>query len=222
MMAYMKFTVVKNIIFDLGGVLLDLNFDHALKAFQQLNRDTGLDDMREFIHHPLLNGFETGDITAGEFRNRLRHLLKNQEVPNEDLDLAWCSLLGEVPESKVQLIRELSVDFNLFLFSNTNTIHIPYFRQAFSEQHSTDWEELFRMTFYSHEIGERKPNLSAYQKVISLAGIDAVHTLFVDDLEANVAAAAAAGMHALHYLPGNNLKDEIFSFLGSSGKDHRG
>jgi len=217
----MRLTEVKNIIFDLGGVLLDLKFDHALKEFQRLNRDMRLDDMREFIHHPLFTGFETGDVTPEEFRNRLRHLLKNHEVPDEELDNTWCAMLGQVPECKVQLIRDLSSDFRLFLYSNTNAIHIPYFRSAFKKQHSMEWEQLFRQTFYSHEIGERKPNLSAYKKVIALAGIDPAQTLFVDDLEANVTAAAGSGMHTLHYLPGKNLRDEIFSFLGGANRDFR-
>lgn len=217
----MKLSEVKNIIFDLGGVLLDLKFDHALKEFQRLNRDMRLDDMREFIHHPLFTGFETGDVPPGEFRNRLRHLLKNDEVADVELDNTWCAMLGQVPESKVHLLRELSAGFNLFLYSNTNAIHIPYFRRAFKEQHSMEWEHLFRQTFYSHEIGERKPNLSAYRKVIALSGVDPQQTLFVDDLEANVVAAAGAGMHALHYLPEKNLRDEILSFLEGSNMDFR-
>ena len=217
----MKFPEVKNIIFDLGGVLLDLKFDHALKEFQRLNRDMRLENMREFIHHPLFTGFETGDITPDEFRNRLRHLLKNDEVPDEELDNTWCAMLGQVPESKVQLLRELTSDFSLFLYSNTNAIHIPYFRKAFKEQHSLEWEQLFRQTFYSHEIRARKPNLPAYSKVISLVGIDPAQTLFVDDLETNVAAAAGSGMHALHYLPEKNLRDELFSYLGVSNLDFR-
>lgn len=206
--------MIRNIIFDLGGVLLDLDFNTPLKEFQSLNRNEPFHDLRDFIHHPLFTGFETGAYQPEEFRDRLRQLLKNPEIPDEKLDHAWCSMLAKVPAVKVTTLRELAHRFRLFLYSNTNKIHIERFKLHFAQDHGIDWETLFEKTFYSHEIRDRKPSISGYRKVLELSGINAGDTLFIDDLEVNVRAAAEAGLKVVHYVPGQDLEMAIRQFVG--------
>jgi glucose-1-phosphatase len=202
-------TMINNIIFDLGGVLLDLDFDAPFRLFRNLNRNEALSDPKIFLQDPVFLSFETGEISPSEFRNHLRQMLNNPGASDAELDQAWCSMLKEVPAEKVALLRELSADFRIFLYSNTNAIHIPWFSERFSVQHGVEWTSLFEKTFYSHEINDRKPLLSGYQKVISLAGINPDETLFVDDLLPNIQAANEAGLKVLHYTPGDDLRMEV-------------
>lgn len=206
--------MIRNIIFDLGGVLLDLDFDTPLKEFQRLNRNEPFEDLREFIHHPLFTGFETGALQPEEFRERLRQLLKNPEIEDETLDHAWCSMLARVPATKVAILQELASRFRLYLYSNTNEIHIVRFKRDFAIEHGMEWETLFETAFYSHEIRDRKPNISGYRKVLELAGLNASETLFVDDLEVNIRAASETGLRVLHYIPGQDLAKVIRQFDG--------
>ncbi len=206
--------MIRNIIFDLGGVLLDLDFDTPLKEFQMLNRNEPFEDLRDFIHHPLFAGFETGALQPEEFRERLRQLLKNPEIEDETLDHAWCSMLARVPATKVAILQELASRFRLYLYSNTNEIHIVRFKRDFAIEHGMEWETLFETAFYSHEIRDRKPNISGYRKVLELAGLNASETLFVDDLEVNIRAASEAGLKVLHYIPGQDLAKVIRQFDG--------
>jgi glucose-1-phosphatase len=203
--------MIQNIIFDLGGVLLNLDFETPLRAFQKFNRDGQIADLRQFLSDPVFIGFETGDVTPAQFRKRVRQILGNPLLSDTEIDTAWCSMLREVPAEKVSLLKRLSGKYRLFLYSNTNTIHIPHFTREFFEQHHIGWESLFEKTFYSHEINDRKPLLSGYLKVLSMAGINPEETLFVDDLEQNIVAASQSGMKVLHYIPGTDLEEALES-----------
>lgn len=204
---------IRNIIFDLGVVLLDLDFEAPAAAFRRLSRHGQVGDVREFIHHPVFTGFETGTLTPGQFRERLRQLLGNPDATDAELDGAWCSILGKVPGEKVRLLKDLSGHYRLFLYSNTNAIHIPVFERAFEREHSIVWDSLFSRVFYSHEICDRKPNLSGYRKVLAMAEANPAQTLFIDDLEQNTSAASLAGMSVLHYVHGADLGKEIHKRL---------
>jgi putative hydrolase of the HAD superfamily len=196
---------IRNIVFDLGGVLLDLDFAAPVEAFRRLGNESGHFDYRKAIADPVFIQFETGMISPGEFRNRVKTILNNQQAPDGEIDSAWCSMLLSVPEAKVNLLKTLGKHFRLFLFSNTNVIHISYFRKSFFSQHGIPIESLFEKTFYSHEIHDRKPLKSAFEKVTASAGIFPRETLFVDDFGQNIETARNAGFHVLHYQPGTDL-----------------
>lgn len=201
--------MIRNIIFDLGGVLLDLDFETPLRAFQKFNNLRQISDLRQFLSDPIFIGFETGEVTPTGFRERIRYLLRNPSLSDTEIDSAWCSMLKKVPTEKVKLLQRLSGQYRQFLYSNTNAIHIPYFTRTFFGQHQIKWETLFEKTYYSHEINDRKPVLSGYLKVLSLAGLNAYETLFVDDLEQNILAAEKTEMQVLHYFPGTNLQEAL-------------
>jgi glucose-1-phosphatase len=200
---------IKNIIFDLGGVLLDLDFDAPFEAFQKLNRNEKITGLIHFLHNQVFIDFEVGAISPDQFRNQIRELLKSNQITDPEIDQAWCSMLKQVPAGKVEVLRSLADDYRLFLYSNTNAVHISFFTRRFYEQHQIEWESLFEKTFYSHEINDRKPLLSGYLKVLSLAGAEAAESLFIDDLDVNIAAAAQTGMHVMLYQPGEDLREKL-------------
>jgi putative hydrolase of the HAD superfamily len=126
-------------------------------------------------------------------------------VTDEQIDHAWCSILGSVPVEKVQFLKKLKGKYPLFLYSNTNQIHIEYFLKRFYAEHQSRFEVFFEQLFYSHVIHDRKPQISGYEKVIALSGVNPGETLFVDDFEENIEAARRAGFLTFHYLPGTDL-----------------
>jgi glucose-1-phosphatase len=195
----------RNIIFDLGGVLLDLDFAAPVASFQQLGAVGDHFVYQLVINDPVFLHIETGFISPGEFRDHIRNKLGNTELADAVIDNAWCSLLGSVPVEKVNLLRHLSSKYRLFLYSNTNAIHIEYFKNRFLTEHQVPFESLFEKTFYSHVIHDRKPQPSGFEKVIGLAGIIPEETLFVDDFIQNTEAAEKLGLKVYHYIPGTDL-----------------
>jgi putative hydrolase of the HAD superfamily len=195
----------KNIIFDLGGVLLDLDFMAPINAFQQLGATGSFTEFRKTLKDPVFRMMETGEISPEEFRNQIRLKLGYPPVTDEQIDQAWCSILGSVPGEKVNFLKQMQGMYPLFLYSNTNQIHIDYFLQRFYDEHQFRFEVFFEQLFYSHVIHDRKPQLSGYEKVIALSGVNPEETLFVDDFEENVEAARRAGFLTFHYLPGTDL-----------------
>lgn len=204
-------TNVKNIIFDLGNVLLNLDFNASINAFHNLGLDSKVLDKQQAYADPVFYELEVGQISPGNFRKRVREILKNPNATDQQIDEAWTAMLLDIPESRVNLVQELGKNFKVYLFSNTNQIHIEKLHPAFKKQYGSEFSSLFVKDFYSHKINERKPDLSSYLKVIKLAGIKPEETLFVDDHEKNIDGAQKAGLKTFWLKAGIELTDAFNS-----------
>jgi putative hydrolase of the HAD superfamily len=199
----------KNIIFDLGNVLLNLDFDASIRAFQKLGLDDKVVDKKMAYSDPIFYELETGKISAEKFRKRVREILNNPEATDQQIDDAWTAMILDIPAKRVRTVEQLRKNFNVYLFSNTNEIHINKLHRQFKEQHGIEFPSLFVKDYYSHEIHERKPDLSSYEKVIELSGVIPHETLFVDDLEKNIKGAEEAGLTTFWLKPEMEMS-EIF------------
>ncbi|MCY1721022.1 HAD family phosphatase [Prolixibacteraceae bacterium Z1-6] len=188
---------IKNIIFDLGNVLLNLDFDASIKAFQKLGSDGEVLDHKNAYSHPVFYNFEVGKISPAEFRTGIRRILNRPDISDETIDRAWYAMILDIPAKRVKVLQELDKKYNIYLFSNTNQIHIDNLLQEFKAEHGIDFPSLFKGVYYSHEIHDRKPELSSFKKVIELSGVKPEETLFVDDLEKNIIGAEQAGLKTL-------------------------
>ncbi len=189
-------TDIRNIIFDLGNVLLNLDFNASVKAFRELGLNRDVVDDAQVYSDPVFYELSTGKISPEKFREQIRSLLKNQQVTDKELDRAWCAMILDVPVKRVKMLQQLNENYKVYLFSNTNQIHIDKLHKDFYQQYQFEFPSLFEKCFYSHEIHEYKPDLSSYLKVIELAGINPEETLFIDDLEENIEGAKKAGLKA--------------------------
>jgi putative hydrolase of the HAD superfamily len=187
-------TKIKNIVFDLGNVLLNLDFDASIRAFQKLGLNSEVVNREQAYADPVFYELEVGKTTPEKFRSRVRQVLKNMDATDRQIDDGWCAMIRDIPAKRVGMLKELANKFNVYLFSNTNAIHINRLHNEFREMHGIEFSSLFVKDFYSHEIHERKPDLASYLKVIELSGIIPEETLFVDDLEKNILGAEKAGL----------------------------
>ena len=199
---------IRNIIFDLGGVLLNINPKMTIEAFGKLGMEQLVGDKGLSYDHKIFYQMEQGKITSEEFRNGVRQLLP-KEVSDHDIDTAWTAMLLDFPAIRVQLVKNLRKDFKIYLFSNTNAIHVEKFHSIFRNQHGFEVSALFEKDFYSNEIGHRKPSPESYQEIIRLSGINPAESLFIDDSLQNVESAIAAGLKG-HWLEPNQNVEEIF------------
>lgn len=208
-------TNIKNIIFDLGKVLLNLDFNASIVAFQKLGLKTDVLDSKQVYSDPVFYELEVGKVTPEEFCNRVRKVIQNPDSTDLQIEDAWYSMILDIPASRVKVVQELSKNYNVYLFSNTNKIHIERLHRAFKTEHGIDFPSLFVKDFYSHEIHERKPDLSSYQKVIELAGINPEESIFIDDLEKNIIGAQQSGLKTFWLKEGMEMTD-IFEFSAIS------
>jgi len=198
---------IKNIIFDLGNVLLNLDFDASIKAFQKLGLNNNVIDRQQAYADPVFYNLEIGKITPEEFRSGIREILRNPNAKDQEIDDAWYAMILDIPAKRVQVVQDLKKNYNVYLFSNTNKIHIDRLLPAFKKEHGFDFPTLFKTAFYSHEIHERKPDLSSYKKVIALSGINAGESIFIDDLEKNIIGAEKAGLRTFWLKDGKEMAE---------------
>jgi len=195
--------MIKNIIFDFGGVIYDI--DHQLNkiAFEKL----GITNFESLYSHQvqdhLFEDFEKGILENGEFRKALSKYFSHH-VDDKDLDKAWCSLLIGVQKEKLDLLMDLTQNYKLFLLSNTTMIHYEHFIKELNVD--TDFRSLFDGVYFSHEIGMRKPDPEFYLKVMRDHQLKAEECLFIDDLDVNIKAAQRLGMQT-HYLQNDSVLD---------------
>ncbi len=187
------------IIFDLGGVVLNLNYDLTVRAFQELSKENFSTLYAQSQQDKIFDQFEIGQITASEFRDYMRSFMK-YFFADEIIDTAWNAMLLDLPMHRIELIKELKKHYKVYLFSNTNEIHLEAFKKILAIQHGDSelLEKLFDQAYYSHVVGKRKPNADAFETVLNQHGLVASETLFIDDSIQHIEGAQKLGIQTIH------------------------
>lgn len=189
--------MIDTIIFDFGGVILDIDYPATSKAFRHLFGD-GV-EYSQLNQGDLFDRFERGEITPAEFRADLRQAAEVSDISDEMIDQAWNAMLGGIPLARIRLLRELGKCKRLFLLSNTNAIHKQAFDQTLLEVLGEGvFEGLFEAAYYSHLIGRRKPEAEAFNLLIERHDLQPERTLFIDDSPQNIQGAEAVSLKCHH------------------------
>jgi putative hydrolase of the HAD superfamily len=203
---------VKNVILDLGGVLVDINPQKtysALKRILSLEKSGSIqwDEIPEIVL-----AMETGRWKKHEFIDQIRKVCKPDVIDVEIID-AWCAMILEFPHDRVEMVKSLSEKYRVFLLSNTNAFHIKYFEKEFKNRYHFSLHQLFSKVYYSSEIGFRKPDIESYHYVLNDAEIKAEETVLVDDREDNCLIAELLGMKSLKVPEKSGLEAVIDQLL---------
>lgn len=202
----------QNIIFDLGGVILNIDEMQTIRQFARLSNRSPeeiLATMQMPEHRMVLRNYETGKINTCQFRQQLSAFAKVQ-VHDEQFDAAWNSILVDIPIRRIQLLQHLQKSHRLFLLSNTNDLHWRHFNQMLADTSElNDFEQLFEKTYYSFQLDCRKPDPEIYQHVINENNLDTAQTIMLDDLQENLGGAASVGIQTFK-VERNKLPLEIF------------
>lgn len=208
------------IIFDLGGVILNIAYQNTLDAFGQL---AGRDITHLYTQHQqteLFDAYETGKLTSNQFRQGLRSLLnlETQGVEDQAMDAAWNAMLLDLPPNRLQVLNQLARRFRLFLLSNTNEIHKAAFERHLSETvgEPSALASRFEAVYYSHLLGDRKPNPSVFERVVTEQGLTPSRTLFVDDTIGHLGGASAIGLRTVHLADGLTFEQLSGRLLASA------
>ena len=198
--------LVKNIIFDLGGVLLNLDTGKTRDAFIKLGI-ANIDELFRIGHaESFFKAYETGDLTDDQFLESAVQLT-HPGTTLEQVKHAWNDMLLDFPAERVAFLDKLKGAYQLYLFSNTNALHLEAFQHSYRAVYGYPMDALFVKAYYSHLINLRKPDVSAFEYVIRDSGVNPAETLFIDDALVNVTGAQQAGLQAIHLEPGKTVLD---------------
>lgn len=203
----------KNLIFDLGNVLYDIDFNKMNAAFESI----GIVDIDKHFtlnkSHQLFLDIEMGFINESTFCEGVRSLV-NLQLTNEQIIDAWNALLVGFRKNSIQWIQDNKNRFNTFLYSNTNQIHCNHFLPQFEKEVANyPFESLFKKPYYSHKMGMRKPDPASFIYLLEKEGLVANETLFIDDNEPNIIAAASVGLKVLHLKVGMTVEKDIAAYI---------
>ncbi|UJP64080.1 HAD family hydrolase [Mongoliitalea daihaiensis] len=182
------------LIFDLGNVIIDIDYDFSINELKKNIPTQKFELTSLFFPSKFHKDYEKGLISTDEFRNEIR---KHFDLPlsNQQIDHVWNSLLRTIPQSRINILRELRGRFGTAILSNTNSLHIDAFEQMIKEQtNETSIYNLCDHVFLSHQLGLAKPDVAIYETVLEKIKVKPARVLFFDDLESNLNGAEKLGI----------------------------
>ena len=191
---------IKSIIFDLGGVLLNISYQNAIEEFEKLGIENSSSFYSKKSQTNIFNLLETGEISENEFVKVIKKSCKS--VTLKQILYAWNSMLLDLPKNRINLLINLKKEYQIFLLSNTNEIHINKFKNIMGEEEYNKFYNLFNKVYYSHEIGMRKPNAEAFRLILDENNLKTKEVLFIDDSPQHIDGAKKLGIQTYH------LKDD--------------
>ena len=201
---------IHNIIFDLGGVVLDLDVDRTYSAFVAMGfSQEELANNEEY--RKIFWQFEIGELSPEIFCENVRIILK-KEIPPQKIKQAWnAMILGFKPE-KIEFLQEISLGYQTFLLSNTNVFHEKVYSRMLAETFGLSMPDLFEKHYYSHLLGMGKPDPEIFNYVLKENALIAEETLFVDDSLQHIQSAQKLGIKCFHF-PLNGDLEEVLMYL---------
>lgn len=196
---------IKNIIFDLGAVLIDIDFNRVNNSFLDLGISNFNNQYSQLLANKLFENLEMGKISVEDFYTAIQNQ-SSKPLQESDIKKAWNSIMGNFRIESMKKVQELSQYYNVFLLSNTNAIHFEEIMSIANMQLDAELDAFFKKTYYSFKIGMRKPNEDIYNYVLRDALIKAEETFFIDDTAPNIETAKRMGFITHLLLPSERVE----------------
>lgn len=204
---------IKNIIFDLGGVIINLDIPKTIAEFNKLSQKPFESIYTQLQQSPIFDKFDKGQITESDFFSELQQSI-NQTTSTQHLVNAWNAMLLDFPKHRLELLDILKPKYRLFLLSNTNETHVTEFERSLHQQHGyQNLEPFFEKVYYSCRMGMRKPDSEIFDFVLNQHQLNAAETVFIDDSIQHVEGALKTGIQA-HLLPKELEVQDLIRSLG--------
>ena len=198
---------IKNIIFDYGNVIFDIDFKRLEKAFADLGIPPASQIFAQTGQHRLFDDFDIGRVDAAGFREGIRQLAEKPELTDQQIDESWNTLLVGIPPRNHDLLLRAKSNYRTFLLSNNNELHytwiMDYLKRTFDLTGNTIF---FEKDYYSHLMGMRKPHAEIFQYVLDTHGLKPEETLFIDDSPQHLAAAETLGLRTVRAINAHGLE----------------
>jgi putative hydrolase of the HAD superfamily len=199
-----KKNTVTTLIFDFGGVIIDLDLPQCIENLKKLGVESIESYLSNFGQKDFFLKFEIGEIDIPEFRNEIRKLT-NKTITDAEIDSAWCSFLCDIPSERLELLEKLRKKYRLLLLSNSNPLHVEVSAVTALEGTGKTIRDYFDKCYFSYEMGLTKPDPAIFEALLADAGVEATECLFLDDGPKNIEAAKTLGIQTYFVTQGENL-----------------
>jgi glucose-1-phosphatase len=200
---------IKNIIFDFGGVICNLDIQRTVDKFKEFGLPkkeiTSTQKEQDQQFDLLVSSYETGLISSPQFRDAIRN---NYQVAPTDraIDDAWNALLAGIPEPRIRLLENVRKNYRIFLLSNSNEIHYLKYREELQTQFGyTDFDDLFEKAYFSYSVHLRKPDPAIFKLVLTENNLTPAETLFIDDTLIHIESARGLNIKGYHLGEGEEI-----------------
>lgn len=200
---------IKNIIFDLGGVILNLDYKRTIDEFNRLSNKPFETIFTQLQQSPVFDQFDKGTISQSDFFDKLKSSL-NTEITTEEMMYAWNAMLLDFPLDRLELLQQLKSGYRLFLLSNTNETHVRELESHLYQQHGyKNLEPFFEKVHYSCRMGMRKPDKEIFEFVLKDNKLNKNETIFIDDSPQHVQGAMNTGIQSYFLTKGKDIIELI-------------
>ena len=206
---------IKNIIFDLGGVILNLDYAKTVDEFKKIGLLNFQDLYSQKMQNILFDDFEKGEVSSAEF---ISSLIDSENLKIKEIDFinAWNAMLLEIPIKKLEFINSLKKDYKVFLLSNTNEIHIYKFEDDLKKNNMLNqFYKCFDKVYYSSRMGKRKPEENCFKQVLEENQLVPQQTLFIDDSVQHIKGAKRIGIETFHLEKNKSIIDLVPDIIQS-------
>ena len=197
------------IIFDLGGVIINLDYQLTIEAFKKLGIDNFEEMYTQAKQNNLFNDFETGKISSQHFINSLLPFLPSGTSANKVVH-AWNAMILDFPKKRLELLDQLNSKYRVFLLSNTNDIHLQAVNRSLANTTDRKLDTYFEKVYLSHEVKLRKPHKEIFELVCTEQNLNPETTIFIDDTIGHVNGANSIGLKGIHLV--DKTIEEMFAF----------
>ncbi len=204
---------IKHIIFDLGGVILNIDYKLTEKAFVEVGIPNFPELYSQLRQSDLFDKFEVGEMNQEEFVSELKKA-SSTNITDEMILKAWNAMLLDFPVRRLQILQQLRLYYDLFLLSNTNEVHEEAFNEILMRSHGIpNIGVFFDKVYLSHRVGLRKPGKEIFQRILDDNGLKPEHTLFIDDSPQHIATAKELGIQTIFLEKGMTIEADVFKSL---------
>jgi len=198
------FSNISTLIFDFGGVLIDLDMNQSILNFKKL----GVENVENYLSNFGQSGFfmqlEKGKISAEEFRSEIRKMTTNT-ITDKEIDDAWNAFLVRIPSEKLDIVYQLRKKFRVIMLSNTNAIHFPYAERTFFSYKNRSIDEYFDKCYRSYDMKMAKPDAEIFEAILSQEQVAPNQCLLLDDGPKNIEQAQKLGFQTYFIDPKEDL-----------------
>lgn len=204
--------MIKNILFDMGGVIFCQNSEEAFRRFRQAGIDTDK-YMGAFGQKEFFLDLETGAIDTETFCRKMAEAAGRKEVGAEEASLCWLGFIREVPENRLECLDRLRKDYHVCLLSNTNPFVMGFTRSERFSRQGRPITDYFDSLFCSYEMKVCKPDAEIFRRALAADDMRAEECLFVDDSTTNTDAAEKLGFNVMHVKTDEDWTQRIMTVL---------
>ncbi len=206
--------MIRNVVFDFGGVIMTIDQNEALRRFKALGLADAERHLDPYTQTGIFGDLEEGKITAEDFRTGLSRLI-GREVTNDECKHAWLGYRKDVPQRNLDTLKDLrSKGYRLILLSNTNPFMMSWALSKDFDGGKASLEDYFDSLYLSYKVGAMKPNPEFFKNLLDNEKINPAESLFVDDGPRNIESACRLGFNTLCPVNGSDWRTEFYAALG--------